>query len=127
MQRIDQQKDFFITRWWLEQWAAWVCSGGSGSVHPIAAMMKEAIDSESNNCCITDDDALIIDRGLARLKRRNIETGRVTMSYFIHRCNASIVAGYMNINRNKVSVVANSGIAWMDAYLEDKELQDCVH
>lgn len=126
MQSIDSQKDFFVTRWWLEQWAAWVCSNGNGAVHPIAAMMQIANDSESNNCCITDDDAMIVDKGLARLRKRNIETGRVTMSYFLHRCNASVVAGHMNLNRNKVSVIANAGIAWMDAYLEGKDLRDCV-
>ena len=112
-QSISQKDMFSETRELLSQWAKWVMAGGK-TINILAAMMQEP---SKTPYWITDDDALILDVALARLKQKDKETARVTISYFYHMENSTATAEYLRINRRRVVSLVDAGIAWVDAYL----------
>ena len=67
---------------------------------------------------ITDETALLVDGCVAQLRARSSEMGTALLMYFLTDGNLSFVARQMDIDRKRVKVLVDAGIAWVDASLQ---------
>ncbi len=89
------------TAWLLAQWALWQREGVSlrmSARSPLAAMSKTACGAYvSSEIC--DDDALRVDRVMARLNRESPELYKVLVLAFVRDLNAHQIAVRMGVSR----------------------------
>lgn len=96
----------------LEQWGVWVVQGSGVSAcqapgdRPLAA--------------ISDDEALVVDGLVGRLRRRYPEAGEVVIRYYTSRTSLMDVGRRMRVGETKARQLINAGIAWIDGALELK-------
>ncbi|WP_435234504.1 antiterminator Q family protein [Psychromonas sp. PT13] len=113
------------TGWLLSQWAKWAKQGrctpnGFGE----SPMFKELPEQEAKpNLLITDDEAMLIDSIIAKLKIRDREMAKALVLFYFSDGNASHVARVLSaqseqkINRKRADVLVKAGTAWVDAVL----------
>ena len=119
MQTIQQIDPFETTRKKLESWAHWIRQGGLNlGAKNIFHNLVKSTTKRINTNHITDDDALLLDYAIASLIKKDPETGNTLKAYFISSCNYSLVSRTLNISRHKAMSLVNSGVAWIDAFLE---------
>lgn len=70
---------------------------------------------------ITDDEALLIDRLVGRLRNRYPECGRVIIRYYTSRDTALVDVGKkLGFGVEKTRQLWKAGIAWIDGALESR-------
>ncbi|KPW10890.1 Antitermination protein Q [Pseudomonas syringae pv. atrofaciens] len=96
----------------LEHWGRWVVLGSGVS---CCASRENDIPTPM----ITDDQALLIDRLVGRLRSRYEEAGNVIIKYYTSRDTSLMVVGKkMGFGEEKTRQLWKAGIAWIDGALE---------
>lgn len=92
----------------LEHWGRWVVLGSGVSC--CASRENTILDP-----AITDDEALLIDRLVGRLRNRYPECGRVIINYYTSR-DASLmqVGKKLGYGEEKTRQLWKAGVAWVD-------------
>lgn len=96
----------------LEHWGRWVVlgSGVSGCA---------SRENDVATPMITDDDALIMDRLIGRLRNRYAECGHVIIKYYTSRdVDLMTVGKRLGFGYGKTRELWKSGIAWLDGALD---------
>lgn len=99
------------TRQRLYDWARWVRSGGISNGF---AQVKLGPGAGGD---VPDEEALQVDRAVARLKARDQELGRVLVNYYVRGWDFSQVGFEMRVSREKARTLLRSAEAWVDAVL----------
>lgn len=98
----------------LEHWGRWVILGSGVS---CCASRENDVDDPM----ITDDEALLIDRLVGRLRNRYPECGEVIIRYYTSRdTSLSVVGKKLGFGEEKTRQLWKSGIAWIDGALETR-------
>jgi len=96
----------------LENWGRWVVLGSGVS---CCASRENDIATPM----ITDDQALLMDRLVGRLRNRYEEAGNVIIKYYTSRDTSLMVVGKkLGFGEEKTRQLWKSGIAWIDGALE---------
>ncbi|RMT44142.1 Antitermination protein Q [Pseudomonas amygdali pv. myricae] len=96
----------------LEHWGRWVVLGSGVS---CCASRENDIDIPM----ITDDQALLIDRLVGRLRTRYEESGNVVIKYYTSRDTSLMVVGKkLGFGEEKTRQLWKAGVAWVDGALE---------
>lgn len=112
------------TNWLLSQWARWARQG-NGLPSSFGSPMFQDLPQKSSgpNLLITEDEAMLIDSIIAKLKIRDREMAKALVVFYFSDGNASHVARVLSaqseqkINRKRVDVLVKAGTAWVDAVL----------
>ena len=112
------------TGWLLSQWAKWAKQGGclpNGFTSPMFQdVLSEVVKP---NLLITEEEAMLIDSIIAKLKIRDREMAKALVVFYFSDGNASHVARVLSaeseqkINRKRADVLVKAGTAWVDAVL----------
>ena len=113
------------TGWLLSQWAKWAKQGGcQPNGFGESPMFQDVIsDVVKPNLLITEEEAMLIDSIIAKLKMRDREMAKALVVFYFSDGNASHVARVLsadagqNINRKRADVLVKAGTAWVDACL----------
>ena len=98
----------------LEHWGRWVVLGSGVS----CCASKE---NDLATPMITDDQALMIDALVGRLRNRYPESGNVIISYYTSRDMALMAVGKkLGYGEEKTRQLWKSGVAWIDGALESR-------
>lgn len=98
----------------LEHWGRWVVLGSGVS---CCASRENDIATPM----ITDDQALLIDRLVGRLRNRYKEAGDVIIKYYTSRDISLMVVGKkLGFGEEKTRQLWKAGVAWIDGALESK-------
>lgn len=96
----------------LEHWGRWVVLGSGVSC--CASRENDIADP-----MITDDEALLIDGLVGRLRSRYAESGNVIISYYTSRDTALISVGKkLGFGEEKTRQLWKAGVAWIDGALD---------
>lgn len=96
----------------LEHWGRWVVLGSGVS---RCASRENDIPTPM----ITDDEALLIDSLVGRLRSRYPECGWVIIQYYTSRDTALVAVGKtLGFGEEKTRQLWKAGIAWIDGALE---------
>lgn len=96
----------------LEHWGRWVVLGSGVS---CCASRENDIATPM----ITDDQALLIDSLVGRLRSRYPEAGNIIIKYYTSRDTSLMVIGKnMGFGEEKTRQLWKAGIAWIDGALE---------
>ncbi|WP_207239423.1 antiterminator Q family protein [Pseudomonas sp. GW456-L15] len=106
------------TEYLLEQWGWWYWDG-SGlrcCISPSFAIMREAMPVRSASLCycITDEQAIYIDRAVARLSERDQQLGDIIWLYYGAKWPMARVGKWYGISEGKARELARSAAAWID-------------
>ncbi|WP_191630111.1 antiterminator Q family protein [Pseudomonas fluorescens] len=112
------------TEYLLEQWGWWRMDGAGlpTYISPTFALMRQAVTqvSASKNYCITDDWAIVIDRAVALLTRRDQQMGDIIWLYFGAKWPMARVGKHYRISEGKARELARAGAAWIDCAVSEK-------
>lgn len=98
----------------LEHWGRWVVLGSGVS---CCASRENTIAEPM----ITDDDALLIDSLVGRLRNRYQECGLVIIRYYTSRDTALVSVGRkLGFGEEKTRQLWKAGIAWIDGALDSR-------
>jgi hypothetical protein len=98
----------------LEHWGRWVVLGSGVS---CCASRENDIATPM----ITDDQALLIDKLVGRLRNRYEESGNVIIKYYTSRDTSLMVVGKkLGFGEEKTRQLWKAGIAWIDGALETR-------
>ena len=106
----------------LMEWGRWVRSGGCDSGYSRVNM---ALGSTISTPHITDEEALVVDAAVARLKRREPRLGLVLMCYYVRGWSLTIIARELGekASREKIRGMLNVAEAWIDAVIAPNETE----
>lgn len=97
----------------LEAWGHWV-RAGSGVAMGMKGVNLAVGTSVAMPVC-SDDDALSVDRAIARLKHRDPTMGRVVTMAYLGRCSLTRIAGEAGLgSRERARYLLGAGEAWVD-------------
>jgi len=96
----------------LQDWGEWVRSGG-----PSLGYSAVKLAASCGGCTVPDDEALVVDRAVARLKRREPVLGRVLVNYYVRRWDYTMIGMEVKMSREKARVLLRSAEAWVDGRL----------
>lgn len=96
----------------LTDWGQWVRSGGSMTGYSAVNLM-----APSGGCDVPDDEALMVDRAVAALKKREPDLGKALVNYYVRRWNYAVLGLELRVNREKARVMVMTGEAWVDSRL----------
>lgn len=99
----------------LREWGTWVRSGG---INPGYAAVN-LVAGCGGGCTVTDDQALVVDGAVARLKAREPQLGKVVLAYYVRGWDYSMIGIEVKMSREKVRVLLRSAEAWVDGRLHD--------
>ena len=113
------------TGWLLSQWAKWAKQGGFQPNGFGESPMFQDLPSKvvKPNLLITEEEAMLIDAIIAKLKIRDREMAKALVVFYFSGGNASHVARVLSadagekINRKRADVLVKAGTAWVDAVL----------
>ena len=112
----------YDTRWLLEQWARWSnVNPGLSLAYPNATPFRRLLGTTVPSALISDEEAEMVDRAVAKLLCRHPQMGKVVALYYLSGCNVSWVAKAMGIYRQKANELLQSGTAWLDGVLAGSE------
>ena len=110
------------TEYLLEQWGWWRMDGMGVPryVSPLYALIRDNNVTEGGikNYCITDDVALVMDRAVAKLAKRDAQMGSFIWLYFGAKYPALRIARENNIGEAKARELIKAGVAWIDCAIE---------
>lgn len=96
----------------LEHWGRWVVLGSGVSC--CASRENDVADP-----MITDDEALLVDSLVGRLRSRYPESGNVIIGYYTSRDIALVAVGKrLGFGEEKTRQLWKAGVAWIDGALE---------
>ena len=96
----------------LEHWGRWVVLGSGVSC--CASRENDLLTP-----MITDDDALLIDNLVGRLRNRYAESGNVIIKYYTSRDTSLMVVGKkLGFGEEKTRQLWKAGVAWIDGALD---------
>lgn len=100
----------------LEHWGRWVVLGSGVS---CCASRENTIAEPM----ISDDEALLIDCLVGRLRARYPECGQVIVRYYTSRDTALVAVGKkLGFGEEKTRQLWKAGVAWIDGALEYRRL-----
>lgn len=98
----------------LEHWGRWVVLGSGVSC--CASRENDLLSP-----MITDDEALLMDRLVGRLRNRYPESGNVIIRYYTSRDTALVAVGKkLGFGEEKTRQLWKAGVAWIDGALENR-------
>ncbi len=100
----------------LQEWGRWVRAGGVS----LGASRVFEQGSTVPTPMIADDEALLIDRAVARLKRRDRFVGEVICLYYIEGGTEAAVGRRLRRSRTTIAGARKAGIAWIDGVLDER-------
>ncbi|MFK0090863.1 antiterminator Q family protein [Pseudomonas sp. NPDC090755] len=96
----------------LEHWGRWVVLGSGVSC-------CASRENDLHTPMITDDEALLMDRLVGRLRSRYRESGNVIFKYYTSRDISLMVVGKkLGFGEEKTRQLWKAGTAWIDGALE---------
>lgn len=104
----------------LDGWARWA------SANPCQSLMfpsntpgfdRGVYRLKSRRPHLEESLALRVDAAVARLNKRNAETGQAVVLYYSNGCKTARVAEEMGVYHSKADMLVKSGIAWLDGAL----------
>jgi|GEM_PF-2080308 len=106
----------------LEGWARWMRSHKlSSNCSSLYVLMKESMGGVVSMELPDDEEALLIDAAVARLKCRDRELFDVLWKYFIEGLSYLEIAEQMSCGRSRVKVLRDTAIMWVDGRLDISE------
>ncbi|BCA28355.1 hypothetical protein [Pseudomonas phage PotUPM1] len=96
----------------LEQWGLWVVQG--------SGVPSCAVVGYRPTPMITDDEALLLDRLIARLGKRYPECGEVILRYYTSGLPLDQLSRKMGFSKEKTRGLWKAGVAWLDGALEHR-------
>lgn len=109
--------------WLLEQWVRWCrCGTSAGGRPPLGALLGSRLPAP----IISDEQALAIDRVVARLCAEKPVVGGVMMTYYARDRNYSETAREHELDRKRVVAMVAEGVGWVGAKLDDFRCLDRV-
>ncbi|CAM3536813.1 Phage antitermination protein Q [Vibrio aerogenes CECT 7868] len=107
------------TDWLIEQWVCWIRHNREGvagyaSCSPFTRLLGNGLPSPM----ISEEDAMLVDRAIARLNQRDPQMAKALTLYFFAGGNISYVARQMNFDRRQATILVKSGTAWIDAVID---------
>ena len=97
----------------LKGWGDWVRSGGVSHGYSSVCLVAPS----GRGCDVPDDEALGVDRAVARLKQREPDLGRVLINYYVRRWDYQTIGIEFKMSRERVRVLVRTAEAWVDACL----------
>lgn len=98
----------------LEHWGRWVVLGSGVSC-------CASRENDLHTPMITDDDALMIDALVGRLRNRYAEAGNVVIKYYTSRDKALVDVGKkLGFGEEKTRQLWKAGVAWVDGALDTR-------
>ncbi|TQV85206.1 antitermination protein Q [Exilibacterium tricleocarpae] len=103
----------------LTQWGQWVifASGVTGYVSPAFALIKGNMGAVYPQPCISDDEALLVDRAVGRLLGRDRELGRCVVLYFVRGLTVRALGKELGLSKDRAATSLRAGVAWVDSDL----------
>ena len=96
----------------LEHWGRWVVLGSGVSC-------CASRENDLHSPMITDDDALMMDSLIGRLRDRYAESGNVIINYYTSRDVDLVTVGKrLGFGYGKTRELWKSGVAWIDGALD---------
>jgi hypothetical protein len=96
----------------LEHWGRWVVLGSGVSC-------CASRENDLHQPMITDDDALLMDSLVGRLRDRYSESGNVIIKYYTSRDTSLMVVGKkLGFGEEKTRQLWKAGVAWIDGALD---------
>ena len=106
------------TEYLLEQWGWWWQDGRGipGYTSPTLALMRQAVIqvSAAKNYGITDEWAMVVDRAVAQLSKRDQQMGDVVWLYFGEKWPMTRVGKHYGVSEGKARELVRAGAAWVD-------------
>lgn len=108
---------FDSTQHLLEQWAVWVRQSSElrKVYFPSSAPYYLPLSASTNMLSISEDEALIADGLVARLKMRDKEMGSVVINYYLGGGSLRYASEVVGISLKKTRILAEAGTSWIDA------------
>lgn len=103
----DREADDLLTHW-----GRWAVQG--------AGVPGCSAPGEPPVTIITDDEALLIDRLVARLGHRYPECGRVIRRYYTSDLTIAQLAKKIEMSKESTRQMWKAGVAWVDGALESR-------
>lgn len=105
----------------LSEWGRWVWTGPTIApryMSPATAMYLRNVEQNGKHTPnITDDEALLIDAAVARLRLRDTQMGSAVYFYHAHNCGLRELARELHCDKRKATELLRAGEAWIDAVL----------
>lgn len=92
----------------LQDWGKWVRSGGIASGYAAVKLV-----AGGGGCTVPDDEALAVDRAVAKLKQTEPDMGRALVNYYVRGWDFSMMGAELGISREKARVMLRSSEAWI--------------
>lgn len=107
----------------LIEWGYWCLSGSNlpRYTSPAFALMRDNVGSTVPTAMITNEEAIKVDRAVARLTKRDGQMGRCIWLHFAEKRTYHGIAKRLGIGRNKASELVKAGVAWIDGALDYEE------
>lgn len=103
----------------LTGWAHWVRDHRLGGyTSPAYMMMRDKIGTTVGHNTMPDEDALRVDRAVARLLKRDPIMGKVLMLSYVSRLSYREVGKSVGKSHEYVRVLLRSGEAWVEGNLD---------
>lgn len=102
------------TEWLLREWARWVKRDRGIGYRGLSLAVSKAPPGLQ----ITDDVALVVDRAIARFKKRDPEGSDALIIFFLEGENYSHVGRRLSISNRRVKMLVRAGVCWVDGVLE---------
>jgi len=102
----------------LKSWSVWARHDTlSHLAHARVTCFAKLIASSDSrySCLISDDDAMMIDRAIAKLRQRDEKCYRALILHYYYRFSVSKIAKTMRIRRAKVDTLLKSAMFYVDA------------
>lgn len=105
------------TAWLLQEWGQWVRYGGGVDLRARSAMqsvMTCAVEHDVIVADITEDDALDVDRAMAKLKMHRPEFYRVLWLACVRDFSLRETSSSMGISREAAGKLYEAAYTWID-------------
>lgn len=104
----------------LQEWGAWlrVQTGMPRYVSPSFALLRDNVEQCSGvTPAISDDLAMLVDRLVARMGKRDPEMAQALWNYHRHAMNFRLLGRLMGVSHTKASQLVQAGRNWVDGAL----------
>lgn len=104
----------------LEQWGYWRMDGMGvpNYVSPAWVCMKDVTPSTSKSYVITDDQAMAVDKVVARLCARDAQMGDFIWLYYGAKWPAKRIGTKYGMSENSARMLIKTGVGWVDCALD---------
>jgi Phage antitermination protein Q. len=103
--------------WYLTQWALWSANHKRMLPELQRGFLSHVKGSTLPSATISDDEALLIDRLVSELKRKDTPQGEAVKLYYFTGKNLARTAELIKTYYAKTDILVKSGVAWIDGVL----------